>query len=316
MAEKRVRAPRNTVRKDDWELFALSLPTTIWYLLFSYLPIFGIIIAFKSYRLQPGKGFLYSLLQSDWVGLHNFRFMFMTQDAWIMIRNTLLYNLVFILIEMVLPVTLAILMSLMLFPRLKKVCQTAMFLPHFLSWVVVSYFVFAFLSYDKGLINQFAAVGGNGPTNWYNYGPLWPGLIVFLNTWKTVGYSMVVYLASIMGIDSAYYEAAVIDGASKWKQVRHITLPHLKPVIVILMILAVGKIFNSDFGLFYQATRASGPITNYWQTIDTYVYSALMRLNNIGFSSAASVFQSVVGCILIVTANFIVSRIDPDSAMF
>ncbi|MDD4368275.1 MAG: ABC transporter permease subunit [Oscillospiraceae bacterium] len=302
--------------RDDGELTLLSLPTIIWFVLFSYLPMFGIVIAFKNYRMIPGEGFLSSLIQSDWVGFKNFRFMFLTADAWIMVRNTLLYNFAFIVIEMFLPVTLAILMSQLISDRLRKISQTAMFLPHFLSWVVVAYFVFSFLSYDKGIANQILISLGTEPVNWYAEGKYWPYILVFLNTWKTVGYSMVIYLASIAGIDHSFYEAAVIDGATKWQQARSVTLPQLKPVIVILLILAMGRIFNSDFGLFYQATRASGQITDYRQTIDTYVYTALMKLNNIGFSSAASALQSVVGCVMITLANFVVRKIDPDSSLF
>ncbi len=315
-ATQLTRKKRKRITRDDVELSALSLPTVIWYALFSYLPMFGILIAFKNYRLIPGKGFIYSLLQSDWVGFKNFRFMFMTPDAFIMIRNTILYNLAFMIIGIVLPVTLAILMNMLLSSKLKKVTQTAMFLPHFLSWVVIGYFVFAFLSYDKGLVNQTLRSLGGDPVNWYANGKAWPWILVFLNTWKTTGYNMVVYLAAIAGIDQSLYEAAVIDGATRWQQVKSITLPQLKPFIIILLLLSIGNIFNSDFGLFYQATRASAQITDYRQTIDTYVYTALMKLNNIGFSSAAATLQSVVGCVLITLANLVVRKIDPESSLF
>ncbi len=306
--------PRFT--RDDLELTLLALPTTIWYLLFCYLPMFGILIAFKRYRPLPGQNFLVALMNSEWVGLNNFEFLFKTRDSWIMVRNTVGYNLIFIALGMVVAVTLAIMINKLYSKRLQKVFQTAMFMPHFLSWVVVSYFVFSFLSYDRGIVNSIIASMGGERIQWYMEGKYWPYLLVFFNLWKGTGYSMVVYLASIAGIDGTYYEAAIIDGASQWQQVRYVTLPLLRPVMTILVILNLGRIFNSDFGLFYQATRDSGEIIDYRQTIDTYVYSALMRLNNIGFASAASAFQSLVGCATILLANLVVRKLDADSALF
>jgi putative aldouronate transport system permease protein len=307
---------KHRFRKDDLELTLLAVPTAVWYILFCYLPMFGIIVAFKRYKPLPKTNFIISLLKSEFVGINNFKFLFQTPDAWIMFRNTLLYNFIFIVLGIIIPVTLAIMISQLHNKRIAKVYQTGIFLPHFLSWVVVSYFVFSFLSVDKGLFNQVMKIFGRDSVQWYMEEKYWPYIIIFLNTWKGVGYGMVVYLASISGIDASLYEAAVIDGATKWQQVKHVTLPMLKPIMIILFILSVGRIFSSDFGLFYQVPRNSGPLVNATQTIDVYVYKALMGMNNIGFSSAASFLQSIFGLVTILSANLIVRKIDPESSLF
>ncbi|MDR3120950.1 MAG: ABC transporter permease subunit [Clostridiales bacterium] len=300
---------------DNVELAILGLPVIVWFILFAYIPMFGILIAFKRYR-PLGENFIDSLIQSEWMGLDNFTFLFKTPDAAIFFRNTLLYNALFIVTGIGVSVTLAIMISLIHSRRLAKTCQTLMFLPHFLSWVVVGYFVFAFLSSDKGFVNQTIKSFGGQPVQWYVDSKYWPAFLVLINTWKTMGYSMIVYLASITGIDQSLYEAAAIDGSSKWQQVRYITLPMLVPIITIMFILAVGRIFTSDFGLFYNVPRRSGPLSDVTQTIDVYVYNALMQRNNIGFAASASVTQSIIGFVTILTANFVVSKLNPENSLF
>jgi putative aldouronate transport system permease protein len=302
--------------KDDMELSLLALPTFVWYILFAYLPMFGIIIAFVRYKPIRGTNFLVSLLRSEFVGFYNFKYLFTTPDAAIVFRNTLLYNIVFIALGVAVPLTLAIMMSMLYSQRLAKVCQTAIFLPHFLSWVVVSYFGLAFLSVNKGLVNQTIVSLGGEPVQWYMSPQYWPYILIGVNLWKNVGYSMVLYLASITNIDATLYEAAVVDGASKWQQVKHITLPMLMPMVIILFILSLGRIFNSDFGLFYIMPRNQGALANVTQTIDVYVYKALMRMNNIGFASAAGFLQSVFGFITIFVANTIIKKVDPERGLF
>ena len=312
-----LRHKRRRFTLDDLQLTLISLPTVLWYVAFCYLPLFGIVFAFKNYKVAPGKSFLYSLfVHSKWVGFDNFRFLFKSPDLSNIIRNTIGYNIIFIIIGVTVPVALAILISQLYSRRLAKVCQTAMFLPHFLSWVVVSYFVYAFLSTDRGLVNSLIKAGGGTAVMWYQDPKYWPYLLVFINTWKTIGYSMVVYMASLSGIDQTLYESAVIDGATKWQQVKGITLPLLRPIISIMFILNVGHIFTTDFGLFYHVTRDSGSIISVTQTIDVYVYKALMEQANYKFSSAATLLQSVLGCIMIVATNLIVKRIDPESGLF
>lgn len=305
---------------DDIELFLLHLPTTIWYFLFCYAPMIGVIIAFKNYRPRPGKNFFWSLFNnSQWAGFDNFRFLFNSKDAFLMFRNTIGYNLIFIILGILIPVTLAILINELYSKKMSKVCQTAMFLPHFLSWVVISYFVFAFLSTDRGLINRAMlsmGVSGALEKNWYMDLGFWTWFLVFLNVWKGTGYAMVVYLATISGFDMELYEAALIDGASKGQQVRYITLPQLRPIVSIMFIMAVGGIFRSDFGLFYQATRDSGALADITTTIDVYVYRALIQRPNINYASAATLVQSIFGLVTILAANKLVKRIDPESGMF
>lgn len=285
--------------------------------------MFGILIAFKNYKVAPGKGFLWSLIyNSKWCGLNNFKFLFAGSGDTVaaMFRNTVGYNIIFIILGIVIPVSLAISISHLYSKKLAKVCQTAIFLPHFLSWVVVGYFVYAFLATKEGLVNNLMLSLGKEPIRWYqkqaiNY---WPFILVFLNMWKTMGYSMIVYMASISGIDGSLYEAAVIDGASKHQQTKYITLPLLKPVIIIMFIMAVGRIFNSDFGLFYRTTRNSSSLYNVFVTLDVYVYNALFNspIPTYGFASAAGFMQSVLGCITLVTANAIVRKVDSENSFF
>lgn len=300
--------------KANKELLILTIPGTIWFLVFAYLPMFGVTLAFKEWSIHGN--FIESLVNSKWVGLKNFEFLFKSSDAWLITRNTILYNVVFIVLGIVLPVTLAILLKELLNKKLSKFYQSSMFLPYFLSWVVVSYCLYAFLSPEKGFVNSMFLKMGMDKVSWYTEPTIWPFIIIFMSQWKAVGYGTVVYLASICGIDKSYYEAAMIDGASKWQQVKYITLPLLKPVLIIMFITAVGGMFRSDFGLFYQLPKNTGalyPVTN---VIDTYVYRALTNLGNIGMSSAAGLYQSIVGLVLILVTNGIVRKVDEENAFF
>ena len=302
--------------KNDTELTILALPTTIWYILFSFLPMFGLIIAFKDYRIISGHGFIYNVFHSDWAGFKNFEFLIKSNDLWVILRNTIIYNLAFIVLGTVLAVALAIMISELWSKRKSKVYQTLMFFPYFMSWVVAAYFLDAFLNQDNGLINSMLRDAGKSPNQWYMTAGVWPFILIFMYLWKSTGYNMVIYLANISGIDGTLYEAAVMDGANKWQQMKFITLPCLKNVIIMMFILNVGKVFYSDFGLFYQLSQgASGSIFNATATIDTYVYNALRSNTPVGMTSAATFFQSVACCITILLANWIVKKIDEDSAI-
>lgn len=302
--------------RDDLELGLLGFPTFVWYALFSYLPMFGLMIAFKQYKIFPKQSFLSNLLQSPWVGFDNFKFFIDNNTFGMLLRNTILYNLVFIVLNIVIPVALAMMINELYSKRRSKVYQTMMFFPHFLSWVVVSYFVYAFLSPDKGLANKIVMGLGGEKILWYSSPQYWPFILVFMNLWKGTGYNMVVYLASITGIDQSLYEAAMLDGASKWQQAKYITLPMMKTILVVLFIMNVGKIFYSDFGLFWQVTQGiPNSLHRVASTFDTFVYSALQGSTPIGRTAAASMFQSVCCCATILLANFIVSKVDPDSAI-
>ena len=311
-----IKRKRHRWTRDDTELGLLGLPTFIWYVLFSYLPMFGLIIAFKKYQIFPRQSFLANLFMSDWVGFDNFKFFINNNTFGMLLRNTLLYNLVFIVLNIVIPVALAMMINELYSKRKSKVYQTMMFFPHFLSWVVVSYFVFAFLSPDKGLMNKIVITLGGEKIMWYSEPTYWPFILVFMNLWKGVGYNMVVYLATITGIDQSLYEAAMLDGATKWQQAKYITLPLMKTILITMFILNVGKIFYSDFGLFWQVTQGvPNSLHNVASTFDTFIYSALQGSTPIGRTAAASLFQSVCCCATILLANFIVSKIDPDSAI-
>lgn len=296
-------------------MLLMVLPATLWFIIFKYLPMFGLIISFKEYRVSR-DGVWASIVNSEWVGLENFKFLFSTDDAYIITRNTVLYNFTFIILGLIFAVAMAIILSEIANKRLAKFYQTGMFLPHFLSWVIVGYFVFSFLSYDKGMLNQIFGFFGIESMQWYNDPTYWPIIIVFVALWKAIGYNSVIYLAAITGIDRSLYEAAMIDGANKWQQVRHITIPMLIPLMIILTLLAVGNIFYADFGLFYQVPRDSGTLYSVTNVIDTYVYRGLKVTGEIGMSTAAGLYQSVVGFILVITSNYIVRKINSDNALF
>ena len=273
--------------------------------------MFGIQIAFRRYNARDG------IYGSPFCGLDNFKFLFQTNDAWIMTRNTLLYNLVFIILGNVLAIAIAIMLNEITGKKKKQFYQTIILIPYLISMIIVSYLAFAFLSSSNGFFNNSILKGlGLPAVDWYNTPKYWPFILVFINLWKSLGYSMILYYATICGIDYTLYEAAEIDGASRWQKITHVTLPSLKSTIIILVLMSLSGIFRSDFGLFYQVTQNSGPLIKVTQTIDTYVYRGLMQTNNIGMSSAAGVYQSVVGFILVMTANGIVRKVDKDSALF
>ncbi|MDR2376996.1 MAG: ABC transporter permease subunit [Treponema sp.] len=298
--------------KNDSQLLVLAAPATLWYLVFSYLPMFGVIIAFKDYRVLGS--FLRSVVVSPWAGIKNFYFLFSNSLMWLVIRNTLLYNTAIIILGIFVPVALAIIISEIWNKRLAKLYQTIIFFPYFLSWVVVSALVMAFLSYEAGITNRFIEALGGEKVFWYRNTSFWPPFLVFMSQWKGMGYGMVLYLASITSQDKEIYEAAIIDGATKWQQIRRITLPLLKPVIILLFILSTGRIFYSDFGLFYQVPRNTSALFDVVYTIDVFVYQQLKSATT-GMAAAAALLQSAVSCVMILAVNQIIRKIDPDSAM-
>lgn len=302
-------------KKTNWKgaipIYCMMLPGILYLLINNYAPMFGLVIAFK--RIDWNKG----ILGSDWAGFNNFRYLFTSSEAWTMTRNTVLYNLAFIIIGTVAAVAVAILLNEITSRFSSRLYQTLILLPYMISWVIVSYLVFAFLSADTGMVNQgILSPLGKKPIVWYQEKKYWPFILVFVHLWKSVGFSMVIYLSSIVGISRDYYEAARIDGARKWKQIRYITLPLLKPTVITLLIMNIGSIFYSDFGLFYQVPRNAGALFDVTQTIDTYVYNALMQQGNISLSAAAGFYQSIVGFVLVVAANAVVRRYSRESALF
>lgn len=307
---------RKNFNEENKALTVLSLPTLLWYIAFCYFPLFGIVIAFKRYRLIPGKSFIYSLFfGSEWAGFSNFRFLFLNPQIWQVLRNTLLYNIVFLILGTVIPVALAIVLSYIRSSKIRSAVQVLMLLPYFLSWVIVSYFVYAFLSADKGMINTILKGIGEQTVNFYKEPSVWPFVLVIVMLWKSSGYSMLLYYANIMGIDPQLYDLAAVDGAGVFQVIRHVIIPSLKNVIIVMVLLNLGHILSSDFGLFYQVTRNSGSIGKVTQTIDVFVFKALTEQSNYGFSAAASLMQNGIGCIILLIADRMIKRIDPEGGV-
>lgn len=292
-------------------LYLMFLPGAIYLLINNYIPMAGLVIAFKQVNWNKG------ILKSPWVGFSNFEYLFKTKEAWNITRNTLGYNIIFIILGTVIAIAVAILLNEITSMLLKKTYQTVILLPYLISMVVVSYLVYAMLSSENGFVNlSILRPLGKQEISWYTESKYWPALLIIIYIWKTFGYNCILYYATLVGIDRGYYEAAVIDGASRWQQIRHITLPELVPTIITLTLMSIGKIFYSDFGLFYQVPMDSGPLYDVTNTIDTYVYRGLIRQNNVGMSSAAGFYQSIIGFVLVLLANYAVRRISKENALF
>lgn len=296
--------------KKSIPLYIMLLPGFLYLLINNYIPMTGMIIAFKNVDFSKG------ILHSDWVGFKNFEYLFRTPDAFRITRNTLLYNVAFIIVNLIVGVLFAILLSEIRSKKAVKTYQTVILLPYMISMVIVSYLAYAFLSSDTGLINGMLNFLGFDKISWYTSDKYWPFILTIVNCWKYVGYGTVVYLASILGIDRSLYEAASVDGISRLQAVRYITIPLIKPTIITMVLLNIGRIFYSDFGLFYQVPMNSGALLNATNTIDTYVYRGLITLGDIGMSSAAGAYQSVVGFVLIVAANWLTRKYSEENALF
>ena len=290
----------------------MLIPGAAYLIINNYLPMAGLVIAFKKINYSLG------IFQSPWVGLSNFRYLFSNNDALIAIRNTILYNLGFILFGNVLAIIVAIALDSARNKYFKHVSQIVFLIPFLLSTVIVSYIVLAFLNPSNGFMNNtvLPLLGVENPIKWYNESKYWPVILNIVFIWMSFGYSSILYYSTVISIDKTYYEAAVVDGASIWQQILHITLPGLKPTIITLVLLAVGRICYSDFGLFYLIPQHSGLLYATTQTIDTFVYRALLELNDVGRSSAAGFLQSIFGFILVFSANWLVNKLDKESALF
>lgn len=297
-------------RSLNMEFLLMVLPGALLIFMFAYMPMGGLVIAFKD--IDYAKG----IFGSPWAGLENFKFLFRSPDFSIILRNTLGYNIITIILGAIIPTAFAIGFSQLRNKRGGKVYQTIIMLPYFISWIIVTYIVYAFLSYHNGMINHLLKALGKEPVDWYNNIKFWPGFLIFMGLWKSVGYSTVVYLATITGIDSTLYEAASIDGATRRQQIWYITLPELSSVIIIMLIMAVGNVLNASFELFYNVPMESGSLLSVTNVISTYVYRALMINSDIGMSAAAGFFQSIVGFILVMLSNAIVKKIDEEKSMF
>lgn len=290
--------------------YLMLLPGALYLLVNNYIPMAGIVMAFKNLNFQKG------IWGSDWVGLKNFEYLFKTPEAFNMTRNTILYNLAFIVLTMVLSVFVAILLSEIRQKMCMKLYQTVILLPYMISMVIVSYLGYAFMAEDGGLLNEVLKLFGKEGISWYNAPQYWPAILIIIQLWKNVGYQSIIFLASVMGIDQEMYEAAAIDGCSKVKQIFSITIPMIVPTIITMSLLQIGRIFYSDFGLFYQVPLNSGALYNVTTTIDTYVFRGLMTLGDFSMSSAACVYQSLVGFVLVLAANKITKKFSAENALF
>ena len=305
------RLQKKSSGQKHWTLILFMVPGLVYLLLNNYIPMAGILLAFKKVNYTLG------IFKSPWCGLSNFKYLFKTKDAAIIFRNTVLYNLAFIVLGTAAAVATAILLGEVKKKKLLKIYQTSILLPHILSTAVIAYLAFAFLSKDSGFLNNgiIKPLGGEA-ISWYSKPKYWPFILTFIQLWRSVGYTTIMYYATLVGIDTSYYEAAVIDGASTWDQIRYITLPCLKTTIITLTIMNLGRMFYSDFGLFYQVPMNNGLLFNATNTLDTYVYRGLLELNDIGRASAACFIQSVLGFVLVWGANALTRKADPDSAVF
>lgn len=315
VAVKKQKAKHRSKRtlKKNMALYIMLLPGIVVLIINNYIPMIGVIMPFKDYMFNGN--FFSSLFTSKFVGFQNFQFL-MLPDAFAATRNTLLYNILFIALDVIVPVALAIAMSEMLNKSWGKVYQSLMFLPYFISWIAVSYIVYAFFCnlgfFDMTLFKLL----GIKSVDFYTIPSRWPVILTFFHLWKYTGYNLIVYIASLAGISGEYYEAAALDGASKWQQVKYITLPMLKTTMIILTLLAVGRIFNGDFDLFYNVPKNVPNLYPTTDILDTYVYRLLMNIGDVGMAAAAGFYQAIVGCIVVLCANLAVRRVDSESALF
>ena len=289
----------------------MMLPGLAYIFINNYLPLAGLQLAFKKFKYSKG------IWGSPFNGVKNFSFLFTSGDASTIIRNTILYNLTFLVLGTVFAIFTAILLNEVRQKRVKQAYQTFILIPHMISYVIVSYIAYAFLGNDNGMINNSVLkLFGIPRISWYTEPGYWPYILVFIQLWKTFGYNSIIYYATIVGIDVTYYEAAIVDGAGTWKLITRITLPLLKPTIITLTLLSIGRLFYSDFGLFYQVPMNSGLLYSTTNTLDTFVYRGLLETNDIGRASAAGFIQSILGFILVLGTNAIVRRVEKDNALF
>ncbi|MBD5094422.1 MAG: sugar ABC transporter permease [Subdoligranulum sp.] len=305
----RLRALGQELKKNR-ALFLMILPAVLVVLIFSYLPMSGLVLAFKDYKFNLG------IFKSPWHGLENFRFLFISGVGWKITINTILYNLLNLITSQGLAILIAIVLSEMKVIPCKKTAQSVIFFPYFISWVIVGTFVYNIFNYETGLMNSILTSIGSDPVNVYSMPWVWPIIICAFNAWKWCGYNSVVYIAAITGVDTECYEAAEIDGANIFQRIRHITLPAIKPTIITMLLLNVGRILRGDFEMFYQIVGNNGQLFNATDVIDTYVFRALTTSGNMGMTAAATLYQSVLCFVIIVTVNAIVRRVDPDNALF
>ena len=297
------------IRK-NWMLMLMALPAVVVVFVICYMPMPGIILAFKDYK--PGKG----IWGSNWTGLKNFQFLFNSGIAWQIVRNTVGLNFMFIVLAQVFGLTMAFMMNEIYAKYIAKVFQSFLFFPHFVSWVLVGYFTFAFLNADNGFVNSVVVQFGMAPVNWYAQPTYWVPILAFLSVWKGLGYFTILYLAGILGINPEYYEAARMDGASKLQEIWHISLPLIRPLVIINVLLAIGRIFYANFDFIWNVTRDTGMLLETTNVIDTYIYRSMAAIGNFNLAAAAGFFQAIAGFSLVLLANWVVRKLDKEQALF
>lgn len=308
-----VNAPKKPLWKtlvDDRVLLLMCLPAIIFFIVFCYCPLPGVYMAFTNYNFKDG------IFGSPFVGLKNFEFLFSSGQLWSLTKNTILYNLVFIIGGNILQITLAIMLNEIRCKWFKKVSQTFMFLPYFISAVLVGAIAFNILNYDTGALNTLIRESGGNPLKIYSMAGIWPFIIIICQFWQSTGYGSIVYFASICGIDSSMIEAAEVDGATSWQRIKYIILPMLKPTFIILLLFALGGIVRGNFGLFYNLVGGNSQLFATTDIIETFVYRTMMSQNNFLTSSAVGLYQSLFGFILVMFSNWLVKRLDPEYALF
>lgn len=298
-----------TVKK-HWMLLLMLMPAVIYVIIFNYIPMSGIVLAFKKYQYAGG------IYGSPWNGFDNFKALLISGKLGQVTRNTLLYNVAFIFLGVICEMGSAILLNELTNKYFKKTAQSFMFLPYFISWVVAGAIMYNIFNYERGVFNHIIGLFGLNPFDLYNSPGAWPPVLIFLKLWKGTGYGSVVYLAAITGLDQEMFEAASIDGASAWQRIRHLTIPLLKPTMMIMVLLAIGNIFRGDFGLFYQTVKSSALLQPMTDIIDTYVFRLLIDTGDIGVSAAAGLYQSVLCFITITMCNKLVKKVNPDYALY
>ena len=306
----KIKQPFLLTLKRNWLLLIMLLPAIAYTVLFSYVPMAGIVVAFKDYSVRRG------IFGSKWCGFDNFLYLKLSGKLWTLTRNTLLYNFAFIVTGIILQIGFAVILNELIGRKVKKFCQTVMFLPHFVSWVVVAAIMYNFFNYEKGVVNNVFSALGIPLFDLYNKPNAWPLTLVIINAWKGTGYGSVVYLAAITGLDQEMFEAANIDGANIWQKIRYITIPCLAPTTMIMFLLALGRVFRGDFGMFYQTVGSNARLLTTADILDTYIYRAMLSSGNFPQSSAGGLYQSVLCFVTILAANFTVKKIQPDYTLF
>jgi putative aldouronate transport system permease protein len=296
--------------KKNRALFLMIAPMVILVFVLLYLPMSGLVLAFKNYKFNLG------VFRSEWNGLENFRYLFSSGTGWLITKNTILYNILNLITSQVLAIIIAIGISEMRGRYFKKISQSVIFLPYFISWVIVGTFVFSLFNYETGLINGILKGLGYDAVNFYSMPGAWPFIICLFNAWKWCGYNSVIYIAAITGIDGECYEASEIDGANVFQRIRYITLPSIKPTVITMFLLQIGRILRGDFEMFYQIIGNNGQLYNATDVIDTYVFRSLMQNANLGMTAAATFYQSVLCFIIIMIVNHVVKKLDKDLALF